>query len=168
MNLKNHLKRCFKEDNRMFGVPVTVLLLIVHMILGNRRLREMDYYNDDPMLCRALGISKLPDVSTISRTLGSVTEHGYENLKSLSQNIVIDRLKNDKHPRLTIDFDGTVISTKGRAEGSAVGYNKSKKGSRSYYPLMATVAQTSQILNWKHRPGNVHDSNGAFEFIAER
>jgi hypothetical protein len=67
--------------------------------------------------------------------------------------------------RLTLDFDGSVQSTKGHAEGTAVGYNKSKKGARSYYPLFCTVAQTGQFFDLLHRPGNVHDSNGAAEFM---
>jgi hypothetical protein len=58
-----------------------------------------------------------------------------------------------------------VQSTKRRAEGTAVGFNKKKKGARSYYPLFCTVAQTGQVLNFLHRSGNVHDSNGAQAFI---
>ena len=53
------------------------------------------------------------------------------------------------------------------AEGTAIGFNKKKKkGARSYYPLFCTVAQTAQILDLHHRPGNVHDSNGAKPFMA--
>ena len=54
-----------------------------------------------------------------------------------------------------------------RAEGTAVGFNKKKKGARSYYPLFCTVAQTGQVLDLLHRPGNVHDSNGAEAFILQ-
>jgi hypothetical protein len=60
-----------------------------------------------------------------------------------------------------------VQSTKRRAEGTAVGFNKKKKGARSYYPLFCTVAQTGQVLTFLHRPGNVHDSKGAREFILQ-
>ena len=40
-----------------------------------------------------------------------------------------------------------------------------RQGQRSYYPLFCTVAQTGQVLDVWHRPGNVHDSNGARAFI---
>ena len=66
---------------------------------------------------------------------------------------------------MTLDFDGSVQSTKGHAEGTAVGFNKNKRGARSYYPLFCTVAQTGQFFDLFHRPGNVHDSNGAVEFM---
>ena len=72
--------------------------------------------------------------------------------------MVLDRLKNVALARVTLDFDGSVIGTGRFAEGSAVGFNKKKKGQRSYYPLFCTVAQTGQVLNILHRSGNVHDS----------
>jgi len=46
-----------------------------------------------------------------------------------------------------------------------VGFNKKKKGARSYYPLYCTVAQTDQVLDAHHRAGNAYDSNGADAFI---
>jgi hypothetical protein len=60
-----------------------------------------------------------------------------------------------------------VQSTTRHAEGTAVGFNKKKKGARSYYPLFATIAQQDAIFDLHHRPGNVHDSNGAFMFMIE-
>jgi hypothetical protein len=58
-----------------------------------------------------------------------------------------------------------VLSTRGHAEGSAIGYNRQRKGARSYYPLFSTIAQTGQFLDLLHRPGNVHDSRDALAFI---
>ncbi|MGH8613350.1 MAG: hypothetical protein ACREYF_15385 [Gammaproteobacteria bacterium] len=54
-------------------------------------------------------------------------------------------------PRVTLDFDGSVIGTGRVAEGTAVGFNRKKKGQRSYYPLFYTVAQTGQVLDVLHR-----------------
>lgn len=81
--------------------------------------------------------------------------------------LVLNRLSSLSLARVTLDFDGSVISTGRYAEGTAVGFNRKKKGQRSYYPLLCTVAQTGQVLNLLHRPGNVHDSNGAESFIIE-
>ena len=88
-------------------------------------------------------------------------------IQKLSRTFVIDGLKREQFPRLTLDFDGSVLSTKGHAEGSAIGFNKTKKGSRSYYPLFCTVAQTGQFFDMHHRPGNVHDSNGTADFMVD-
>ena len=74
LELKVRLKRCFQHLNgsSIFGVHRIVLLLIVHLLLGFRRLREVDYYRDDPMVLRLLGLRRLPDVATISRTLAQL------------------------------------------------------------------------------------------------
>jgi hypothetical protein len=66
---------------------------------------------------------------------------------------------------VTLDFDGSVIGTGRWAEGTAVGFNRKKKGQRSYYPLFCTLAQTGQVFDVLHRSGNVHDSHGARNFI---
>jgi len=167
LDLKNRLKKCFAhlKTSPIFGRHLIVMLLLVHQIIGFRRLRETDYYRDDPIILRLMGLRRLPDVATISRCLSQMEYEGVENVRHLSRSIVIEGLQREQLPRLTLDFDGSVQSTKGHAEGTAVGFNKNKKGARSYYPLFCTVAQTGQFFDIYHRPGNVHDSNGAAQFM---
>lgn len=167
LNLKNRLKKCFShlDLSPIFGHHLIVMLLVVHLILGFRRLGEISYYKDDPMVLRLMGLKKLPDVSTISRGLAQLDDKSVSNVQNLSQSFVIAALQREQFPRLTLDFDGSVLYNKGHAEGSAVGFNKSKKGARSYYPLFCTVAQTGQFFDMHHRAGNVHDSNGAPDFM---
>jgi hypothetical protein len=167
MNLKQRLKKCFShiKVSPIFGHHIIVLLLIVHLVLGFRRLREIDYYRDDPIVLRLLGLKKLPDVSTVSRAFSQMEDEGVDNYRQLSRDLVTEGLVRERLPRLTLDFDGSVLTTKGHAEGTAVGFNKAKKGGRSYYPLFCTIAQTAQFFDLLHRPGNVHDSNGADEFM---
>ena len=151
----------------IFGRHLIVMLIVIHLLIGFRRLREVDYYRDDPIVLRLMGLRKLPDVSTISRALSQMEKDGIENVRKLSRSMVIEGLQREQLPRLTLDFDGSVQSTKGHAEGTAVGFNKAKKGARSYYPLFCTVAQTGQFFDLHHRPGNVHDSNGAQRFMLD-
>ena len=167
IDLKQRLKKCFDSSrvSPIFGHHLVVMLLIVHLLLGFRRLREVDYYRDDPLVLRLMGLRKIPDVSTISRTLSNMKTQGINNFRLLSRTLVIEGLERERFPRITLDFDGSVLSTKGHAEGTAVGFNKAQKGARSYYPLFCTVAQTSQFFDVHHRPGNVHDSNGAVQFM---
>ena len=167
IELKDKLKKCFSnlKLSPIFGHHLVVMLLIIHLILGFRRLREIDYYRDDPLVLRLMGLKKLPDVSTISRSLSQMDTQSIGNLRRLSRSFVINGLQREDFGRLTLDFDGSVLSTKRHAEGSAVGYNKIKKGARSYYPLFCTIAQTGQFFDMHHRPGNVHDSNGAADFM---
>jgi hypothetical protein len=167
IGLKQQLAGCFRHltVSPIFGHGVVVLLLIVHLLLGYRRLQDMPYYQDDPMVCRLLGLKRLPDVATVSRTLAGLDEASVANLRRLLRQRVLDQLGELGLARITLDFDGSVLSTGRFAEGTAVGFNRKKKGQRSYYPLFCTVAQTGQVFDVWHRPGNVHDSNGAKAFI---
>ena len=169
LKLKRRLYRCFSNEKTspIFARHLVVLLIIVHLLLGFRRLREVDYYRDDPLVLRLMGLRKLPDVSTISRSLSQIECKEIEKGRALSRLMVIEGLKRENLSRLTFDFDGSVQSTKGHAEGTAVGYNKKKKGARSYYNLFCTVSQTGQFFDFLHRPGNVHDSNGADQFMMD-
>jgi hypothetical protein len=167
LGLKEQLTGCFRhlKVSPIFGHGLTVLLLIVHLLLGYRRLQEMRYYQDDPMVRRLLGLQRLPDVATVSRTLAGMDAQSVDRLRRLNRQQVLRRLGSLNLARITLDFDGSVLSTGRFAEGTAVGFNRKKKGQRSYYPLFCTLAQTGQVFDVWHRPGNVHDSNGAQDFI---
>jgi hypothetical protein len=119
-------------------------------MLGYRELRDSRYYRDDPLVKRVLGLNRLPEVATISRTLAQADEQSVENLRRTVRELVLERLKELALWRVSLDFDGSVLSTHRRAEGVAAGYNKKKKGTRSYYPLFCTLAQTGLI-----RPGSL-------------
>jgi len=168
LEIKNRLFHCFRhlKTSRIFGHHLITLLLIVHLLLGYRRLRDLAYYQDDPMVKRLLGVNQLPDPSTVSRALSSIDGMSIVRVRGLCRTLVIERLKKVAIYRVTLDFDGSVFSTQSRTtEGTAVGYNRKQKGARSYYPLFCTLAQTGQVFDVYHRPGNVHDSHGAREFI---
>ena len=120
INLKQRLKKYFAhlKVSPIFGRHPVVMPLIVHMLLGFRRLREVDYYRDDPIVPRLMGLRKLPDVATISRALSQMESDGVENVRQLSRSIVIEGLQRGQLLRLTMDFDGSVQSTNGHAEGA--------------------------------------------------
>lgn len=163
--LRNCTSKLDQRSTRLYRYGTAFNCLIVHLILGFRKLRDMDYYRDDPMVHHVLRLKKLPSVPTLSRMLGEFDQESIRNYRELNSDSVLTRLKEEGFKRITLDFDGSVLSTTRRAEGSAVGFNKKKKGARSYYPLFCTIAQSAQILDYLHRSGNVHDSNGAVEFM---
>jgi len=113
INLKQRLKKCFShlKVSPIFGYHLVVMLLVVHLPLGFRRLRDVDYYRDDPIVLRLMGLRKIPDVSTISRTLSKMEAKDIKNLRTLSRTLVIEGLQRERLPRLTLDFDGSVQSS---------------------------------------------------------
>ena len=167
LRLKESLGACFRHVRRgkVYSRAALFLQLILHLLLGFRELRDSDAYREDPMILRLLGVRRLPDVATLSRMLKEADPRTNARLRRLMARLILERLQALALRRITLDFDGSVQSTSRRAEGTAVGFNKKKKGARSYYPLFCTVAQTGQALDVLHRSGNVHDSHGAREFM---
>jgi len=167
LDLKARLRSCFRHQaaGKVFDRAALFLQLIVHLLLGFRDLRHCRTYRDDPLVLRILGLKRLPDAATLSRMLKHADPRSAENLRRLMREMIFERLAVLGLPRLTLDFDGSVLATRRRAQGTAVGFNKKRKGTRSYYPLFCTIAQTGQVLDVLYRSGNVHDSNGARTFI---
>ena len=167
LGFQSRVRTCFASFQRgkVFPRATLFLQLVVHLLLGYRELQQSRYYQDDPLVQRVLGLKRLPDVATLSRFLQEATAASVGRLRRLLREMVLERLALLRLTRVTLDFDGSVQSTTRRAQGTAVGFNKKKKGARSYYPLFCTVAQTGQVLDFLHRPGNVHDSHGARAFI---
>jgi len=94
IELKDKLQKCFSnlKLSPIFGHHLVVMLLIIHLVLGFRRLREIDYYRDDPLVLRLMGLKKLPDVSTISRSLSQMDTQSIGTLRRLSRSFVINGL----------------------------------------------------------------------------
>ena len=136
LELKERLRRCFSHlpVSPIFGHATLVLCLVLHLTLGYRRLRDIRYYSDDPLVMRTLGLSRLPDVATLSRGLASADAESAKRLHGLLRERVVTRLVVLGLSRVTLDFDGSVIGTGKCAEGTAVGFNRKKN--RDYMDVM--------------------------------
>ncbi len=168
LRLKARLAACLAHQaaGKVFARPILFLQLVLHVLLGYRESRDSRGDQDDPLVERVLGLRRLPDVARLSRMLTQAEAISVENLRRLLRELVVRRLGQLALPRITLDFDGSVPPTMRHAEGTAVGSNKKKRGARSYDPLFCTIAQTSQVLDFLHRSGKVHESHGAGEFLS--
>ena len=136
IGIKNRLTRCFQhlQESRIFGQATVFLQLVIHILLGYRELRDSCYYRDDPLVKRLLGLKRLPDVATISRTLKDADAKSVENLRRLLRAMIFERLKDLSLPRITLDFDGSVQSTGRFADGR--GIQQEKKGRPQLLPVV--------------------------------
>ena len=68
LDLVGRLRRCFDHLPRggAYDLHRIALLLVVHLLLGYRRLRGMDFYRDDPLVLRCLGWRRMPDATARS------------------------------------------------------------------------------------------------------
>jgi len=135
--------------------------------VGARRLEHLKYLVGDPLVRRFAGLARVPTARTVSYWLRRFMQEMLRPLVRLNQDVVLDTLARLNVPRLTLDVDGTVVRTGATVAWAFRGFNPHHRKDRSYYPLLAHVAQTGHILQVKNRPGNVHDSKQSPVFLRE-
>jgi len=155
--------RCFDGDYGSFRIT---LALIGMLLLGGTRLRHLRVLERDPLFLRFARLQKLPCDRTVSRSLKGMTSPLRERMSDLLRELAYDTAREAGLSRVTLDLDGTVLRTGLCAEGAERGFNPHHPKDKSYYPLTAHLAQTGQLLAVENRPGNVHDSEGAYEMLA--
>jgi len=144
-----------------FRFSSAVLLLLSAILVGARRLRHLEYLQHDPMILRAANISQMPTTRTVARSLAKVRMLELVDLAELSRSVVVEGLSHHNLPRITLDIDGSVITTGQKVEGAARGYNPHNRKNPSYYPIGIMIAQTGHVWSQENRPGNIHDANDA-------
>lgn len=169
IGLNDRIRWAFRDHDfgGDYGVGHFILVFIALWLTGGRRLRHIAFLEDDPLVKRLCDLKTLPSDRSASRWLGQFTNDSLQALVSLNSEIVEEKLKTLDLPRITLDFDGTVLSCGNKVRWAARGYNPHKRYSKSYYPLLCHVAQTGHFLQVKNRPGNHHDSRGALSVIRD-
>ena len=144
-----------------------ILVIVVLMLVGGRRLDHLNYVCEDPLVKRFCGLVRLPRERSVARWLKRFTHSSLQALVELNSQIVCDAIEQQKLGRLTFDIDGSVITTGAKVSWAFRGFNPHHRKDPSYYPILAHLAQTGHILRVKNRPGNVHDSKGAVGFVRD-
>ncbi len=137
------------------------------LLVGGRRLEHLQYVANDPLFRRFCDLVRIPSARTVANWLKSFTRRSIAALARLNSDLVIERIAALSLRRATIDLDGTVLRTGLQVAWARRGYNPHHPKDPSYYPLLAHLAQTGQILRVKNRPGNVNDSHGAVGVIRD-
>lgn len=152
----------FKGDYSIGDILFTLLIMV---LLGAERLQHIDHLKTDPLFKRVVRLTRIPHRTKLSTALKQFGSDAIKALAELNSELVIEKVAQLGLNKITIDLDGTVISTKGHPSWAFKGYNPIKKGAKSYFPLTAHIGETGHFLTIVNRPGNVHDSNRALVTI---
>ncbi len=169
LNLRGEMRQLLAPHlpNSDFGIVGMVLAIVILIITGGRRLRHLGYLQWDPMVLRCCGLNRLPSDRTVSRWLAKFEDHDVDKLLAWNEDVVSRGIQLSAGRRLTIDVDGSVVSTGLTVQGARRGFNPHHRKVPSYYPITAYEANTSQILRVHNRPGNVHDGKASIDFLEQ-
>lgn len=148
-----------------YSIGDILFMLLIMLLVGAERLQHLDYLSSDPLFQRTVRLTRIPHRTKLSSALKQFTSASLKALIELNSQLVVEKLQELGLTEITIDLDGTVISTRGNPGWAFKGYNPIKKGAKSYFPLTAHIGETGHFLAIINRPGNVHDSNRASAVI---
>jgi Transposase DDE domain group 1 len=169
ISLNRRIRQGFREHDLGgdYGCVHLVVLVVGLLVVGARRLKQLRYVAHDPLFARLCGLARIAADRTVVKWLKEFTQASLGALVRINSELLYDQIGQLGLRRLTIDIDGTVIRTGNKVGWAMHGFNPHHPKDPSYYPLLAHLAQTGQILRLKNRPGNVHDSKGAEAFMRE-
>ena len=150
-----------------FGAARMVLLVLALIISGGRRLRHILFVAEDPVVLRLCGLTRMPTPRTVGRWLGEIRATHLPALQRINGLIAARAIRAAGLRRLTIDVDGSVVSTGLQVEWAQRGFNPHRRKVPSYYPITAYEAQSGQVLRVQNRPGNVHDGKASQGFLRD-
>jgi hypothetical protein len=116
---------------------------------------------------RLFGWIRVPDATTFGRWLRRAGESLVPVLDELIWYLVRARWAIVGVPRsVTLVLDSTVAVRYGlKQAGAERGYNPKKKGRPSHHPLIATLAETGDMMGVRWRPGSAPAAEGATEWL---
>jgi hypothetical protein len=151
-----------------FGAVGLVRLILALLVVGGRRLGHVDFLRGDPMILRFAGLQVLPTPRTVSRWLQRFHRSAVEQLRQINAEVIAAIVAGYLSFRtLTIDIDGTVLSTGLQVERAFRGYNPHHRKVPSYYPITAHLAETGHVLRVQNRSGNVSDGKASIGFLRD-
>jgi len=162
VGLRSRLKNIRRVGD--YAVFSLVYLLLLFISVGGRRPGHLKYFGADGLLGRMAWLRRIPAKSTIARFFMACGKELVGYIGEANVDFVVGclrRLGGETLSAITLDVDGTVISTRGHQGFAAKGYNPIKKGARSYRPLTVHVSETGQFIEINHRPGDAADNEGA-------
>jgi hypothetical protein len=162
IDLRGQIKRAMSsaQIGGDYRVHELVLTFVALWLSGGNRLRHIRYLCSDWLIKRVVGVKRIATERSLSRWLKRFTPAALDALLGMNSALVLSTLEMLRLRRVTLNFDGTVLSTGDEVEKAARGYNPHKRYAKSYYPFLCHVAQTGHFLRVKNRRGNYHDSKG--------
>ena len=142
-----------------------VMNFAINALCGGTCLEDIELRRNDENFLNALGADAIPDPTTAGDFCRRFGAEDIDDLHRAIDDARINAWKSQDEPffeEATIDVDGTLVGTTGQTK---LGMDISYKGVWGYHPLLASLANTGEVLRLYNRSGNRPSEEGAAEYI---
>jgi len=150
-----------------FGVNQVLISIAMASFCGINRICKIASFTGDGLTKVLLKLNKAINENAISATLKKLGQSGARKLQSLMLSYNARWLAKSGLKSITLDADSTVKSVCGNQEGAAKGFNTTKKGAKSYHPLLVFVSEMKLLYHSWFRTGSAYTGNGIVDFLKE-
>ena len=156
-----------RHNATKFGVNQILMAITLASISGINRICRIAAFSGDGLVKVLLKLDKAINENALSAVLKDLGQNGARKLQQLLLSKNAEWLHKSGLKSITLDADSTVKSVCGNQEGAAKGYNTTKKGAKSYHPLLVFVSEMKLLYHTWFRTGSAYTSNGIVGFLQE-
>lgn len=156
-----------RHNATKFGVNQILMAITLASISGVNRICRIAAFSGDGLVKALLRLDKAINENALSAALKDLGQNGARKLQQLLLSKNGEWLHKSGLKSITLDADSTVKSVCGNQEGAAKGYNTTKKGAKSYHPLLVFVSEMKLLYHTWFRTGSAYTSNGIVDFLKE-
>jgi hypothetical protein len=150
-----------------FGVNQILISIAMSSFCGVNRICKIASFTGDGLVRALLKLDKAINENAISATLKKLGQGGARKLQMLLLSKNARWLEKSGLESITLDADSTVKSVCGNQQGAAKGFNTTKKGAKSYHPLLVFVSEMKLLYHTWFRTGSAYTANGIVDFLKE-
>ena len=150
-----------------FGVNQILMTITLSSISGISRICKIAAFSGDGLVKALLKLDRAINENAISATLKNLGQSGARKLQMLLLSKNARWLHESGLESITMDADSTVKSVCGNQEGAEKGFNTTKKGAKSYHPLLVFVSEIKLLYHTWFRTGSAYTANGIVDFLKE-
>ena len=150
-----------------FGVNQILISIAMSSFCGINRICKIASFTGDGLVRALLKLDKAINENTISATLKKLGQGGARKLQMLLLSKNSQWLEVSGLESITLDADSTIKSVCGNQQGAAKGFNTTKKGAKSYHPLLVFVSEMKLLYHTWFRTGSAYTANGIVDFLKE-
>ena len=150
-----------------FGVNQVLVAVTLASISGISRICRIAAFSGDGLVKALLRLDKAINENAISTTLKNLGQSGARKLQMFLLSRNARWVGESGLDSITLDADSTVSSVCGNQEGAEKGFNTTKKGAKSYHPLLVFVSEMKLLYHTWFRTGSAYTANGLVEFLKE-
>jgi hypothetical protein len=156
----------FPQRNTRYSVGEMLLALLYPMLLGLERLESTQLLTRNGVFQALTGLPVYPNATTLRRFLLRFGPQGLAKFRRFHDHLRARVVAAEGRRRFVFDVDSTVLVVYGHQEQARRGYNPTKRGRRSYHPLVCFEGQSRDYWAGELRPGDAHTAQGAVDLLA--